>query len=240
MDKTVRIYILRDPRDGEVRYVGKTVHKLSDRLRGHVCDAKRQKSRVSNWIKVLSRVGLRPIVEQIEEAAGDWAVRESYWIAFYRKLVGDKLTNLTDGGDGAHGRRPNAATLEKMSATHKARYTDPEERRRTGESVRSALSNPEWSAEQSARLRRRWAMPGAKEAQSEKLRAASSSETAKAKRSESGRKAWTLERREAARERLRATANLRWARVRSEKLASLALSKSTRVQRTADDPSEKG
>ena len=43
---------------------------------------------------------------------------EVKWIAHYRKL-GARLTNLTDGGEGAAGRVLSAKSIEKMSNSHK-------------------------------------------------------------------------------------------------------------------------
>ena len=93
----VKIYKLIDPNTNEVRYVGKTITKLYDRMKVHV-----RQSRVASkhthkeaWIKGLLNKGLKPIIELIEEVCIEsWAEREMYWIGFY-----PNLTNLSIGGE---------------------------------------------------------------------------------------------------------------------------------------------
>lgn len=99
------IYDLRDPRTGEVRYVGKTVLPLSRRLTSHISAAKgRSHRRVCRWIRSLLDVGLVPMIHALEvvPAGGDWAEREAHFIGFYRSR-GCDLTNHTDGGEGLPG-----------------------------------------------------------------------------------------------------------------------------------------
>lgn len=98
------IYVLKDPRTGEVRYVGKTKNSLRKRLTDHIYDSKRHKNRRANWIKSLAKKGLEPIIELIETVSSgeDWAEREKYWIKWYRGN-GCNLLNMTDGGEGSAG-----------------------------------------------------------------------------------------------------------------------------------------
>lgn len=94
------IYVLKDPRSGEVRYVGKTVQKLSKRLSFHITAAKSGKNHKSCWIRNVLSFELIPIIELIEIVPGSdgWEDREKYWISYYN--IGRRLTNMTAGGDG--------------------------------------------------------------------------------------------------------------------------------------------
>lgn len=143
---TVAIYALRDPRDGEIRYIGKAEDPVR-RLRQHMEPGQlnRYRSHKNSWLKGLLDAGYLPeleIVDWVEPERADAA--EIHWIAWYR-MGGSPLTNGTDGGDGgavtdpdararisaAHvGRKASAETRAKMSASHQARCAKPEERER--------------------------------------------------------------------------------------------------------------
>lgn len=55
------IYALTDPRTDQVRYIGKTSRKASNRLSEHLRDAKiGRKAHVRAWLRILIAQGLRP------------------------------------------------------------------------------------------------------------------------------------------------------------------------------------
>ncbi len=113
-NRATYIYVLIDPRDGEIRYVGKTVFMLEDRLNKHLRD--KHNNYRTRWIQSLVRQGLKPIIKLIETVPPDedWAERERYWIAYYRS-IGANLTNFTDGGEGVPGWIPLKETRRRMS-----------------------------------------------------------------------------------------------------------------------------
>lgn len=118
MNKPTKIYVLRDPETGEVRYVGKTTQRLCSRLTGHMqCNPETHSGR---WIKLLRDKGLRPLIELIEEAGDDWPERERHWISHYRDS-GASLTNLSQGGDGHNGFHTSEETRAKLSAASKGK-----------------------------------------------------------------------------------------------------------------------
>lgn len=95
----VYIYILRDPRTNEIKYVGKTVdprsrskkHGLPSQLRGSGV-------RKVKWILELRSIGLRPIFEIIEECTEEnWEERERYWISYHGGP--GVLVNVREGGE---------------------------------------------------------------------------------------------------------------------------------------------
>lgn len=92
----VYIYGLKDPRTGEIRYVGKTVNP-SSRFSFHMAgnDVNRHKQ---NWLTGLKREGVKPEMVILEVTDEDrWEGREKYWIAKGRK-DGWPLTNIAEGG----------------------------------------------------------------------------------------------------------------------------------------------
>lgn len=95
--RMVEIYTLAHPITGEVRYIGKTVQKLSVRLSEHM--RVRDNSHRSSWIRQLKNANLVPVISVIESVSEDvWIDRERYWIKKYRD-EGYRLINTTDGGD---------------------------------------------------------------------------------------------------------------------------------------------
>lgn len=105
-DIMVKIYVLKDPRNNSVRYVGATVATLKKRLTGHIWDARHLTgTRKINWIKQLLELGLKPIIELIEETE-DWIIREKYWVAYYKQRT--ELVNATSGGEGVFRKDKNS------------------------------------------------------------------------------------------------------------------------------------
>lgn len=111
------IYVLEDPRDGRIRYVGVTHQRLATRLNGHLSRARRGfNSHSANWIRRLLADGLRPAIREVEKGFGEgWGSAESKWMAHYRAL-GCALTNLTSGGEGCPGHSVSLAAREKIRA----------------------------------------------------------------------------------------------------------------------------
>jgi len=94
------IYVLIDPRDNQIRYVGKT-NNIKTRLTEH-CTPRNLKNNTYkvNWIRSVLNYNLRPILKVIEQCdESNWQEREIYWIKYYRDL-GYDLTNATEGGEG--------------------------------------------------------------------------------------------------------------------------------------------
>lgn len=115
------IYVLEDPRDGEVRYVGVSIDPKR-RLKSHK-HAPRSKTEShthkARWVATLERDGLAPRLRVIEEGDGDWVEAEMRWIASYR-AAGARLTNLSDGGEGAIGHAPTDETRARMAEAQRA------------------------------------------------------------------------------------------------------------------------
>lgn len=104
--KPCSVYGLVDPRDGVVRYVGKTAKDDGGRTRltGHLSRVRlgRITTHRDAWIKSLLDADLSPAVKVLE--AGEWTAlqlddRERWWIAHFAGQL-PTLTNHTVGGDG--------------------------------------------------------------------------------------------------------------------------------------------
>ncbi len=114
---SIVIYGLYDPRNDELRYIGKTSASLEGRLWQHINDAKRgRKTYKSDWIKLLLQFDMEPYIKVLGETTEEaWQEDEKAWIA-KTKAEGVKLTNLTEGGDGLVNFRHTERSKQKISA----------------------------------------------------------------------------------------------------------------------------
>lgn len=106
--------------DGEVRYVGKTTQYLIDRRKAHLRPSViNGKLPVNRWLKK-RRASCGFVTRLIEHVppGGDWSARERYWIQHYRTR-GDRLLNLTDGGEGLAGHKFTSEHRAKIAASHR-------------------------------------------------------------------------------------------------------------------------
>ncbi len=112
---TTKIYFLKDPNNGEIKYIGKTETSLQDRLSAHVYQAKECKYERYDWLKALLEKGLKPTIHLIEEVKDEeWEEKEKHWIETF-KTMGFCLENIVDGGEGSLGWVPSESTRKKMS-----------------------------------------------------------------------------------------------------------------------------
>lgn len=111
------IYGLVDPRNDELRYIGKSQYGQY-RLASHLAPStlKKERTHKSNWIKSLLKLGLKPLFVVLKEASDndDLCLLEIETIKFYKNL-GVKLTNLTLGGEGWLGHTHTEEVRKKLS-----------------------------------------------------------------------------------------------------------------------------
>lgn len=164
------VYALRDPRSFQVRYVG-CARDISVRLKTHVFNSKRERTRKAEWIRQLAAEGMRPVPEALETGSGDgdWGDRERHWIAHFRAL-GHDLLNATDGGPGTAGFIPSDETRAKMSIAHTGRRQSPEAIEKTASAHRGRKYSEEHRARQSASRKGLKRKPSAVAATAEALR----------------------------------------------------------------------
>lgn len=171
------IYGLFDPRDGEIRYVGKS-ETGTDRFKGHLRpSALKPKTRRTSWIKSVLAAGERPIGSVIQSLSTRQGLAEAevYWIAFF-KAEGCRLTNGTAGGEGvvdpspevraklsaaSRGRRCTPEQLERLSIAHRGQIISESTRRAVSLAMRgkpkSLETRAKMKAAQAKRVQwRRW------------------------------------------------------------------------------------
>lgn len=106
MSKTY-IYSLIDPRDGQVRYIGKTIQRLSSRLQSHLYHSYKLRTPKDRWIVELRQLGYRPKIVELARLENptdaEVAAVEQAWIDFYR--LSAALTNQGRGGQGGSRRQ---------------------------------------------------------------------------------------------------------------------------------------
>ena len=79
------IYVLVDPRDGEIRYIGWTTQTLAKRYKSHL--AYKGQAHRSKWVQALLQQGLGPIIRLIQAVpVENGPAAEIYWIKFHRDL----------------------------------------------------------------------------------------------------------------------------------------------------------
>lgn len=97
--ETTNIYVLIDPITNMIRYVGKA-NNVTQRYTAHLNRARKHQVHKKNWIEQLKKLGLKPIIEVIDEVPiNEWIFWETYWIS-QMKTWGFDLINYTNGGDG--------------------------------------------------------------------------------------------------------------------------------------------
>lgn len=138
MIDTGRIYALIDPRDGRVRYVGKTVKTAQERLKDHLWSRKQCAKRpLYRWLNDLLASSLSPQIVVLEEVSFSDLERreqlatidatETRWITHFREAAAP-LLNLTTGGNGCHGRKMSDSHKAALSAKLTGRKSTPEQK----------------------------------------------------------------------------------------------------------------
>lgn len=133
-----------------MRYIGKSTKGLQ-RPREHTAPSQiAQGAYRCRWVQSLLDAGLMYGIRVLEECAGAHALgdAERRWIA-HGRAQGWPLTNLTDGGDGAPGWVPSAATRALMSVVGTKNKT-PEVRARMSASAKRRTARPEERARMAA------------------------------------------------------------------------------------------
>lgn len=153
MNDPVFIYVLTEPGTGNVRYVGKT-YNVQRRYCVHLCDT--TNTHKVHWIQSLIARGLKPDCKVIEvvKPGDDWVSIERFWIKLF-KDKGFKLTNLTDGGDGAPGYKHTEEAKQLFSKLHKGPRTADFCRKLSQVNVTRKFTN-----EEVVKIRKRYAAGG--------------------------------------------------------------------------------
>lgn len=142
------IYALCAP-DGEIRYVGKTTKREKVRFAQHMKEARyRTRTHSARWIMSLSSPPtILPLVVVPDEYGSEMERRV---IAHFRSK-GYRLTNLTDGGEGASGAVRSPETRARIGARLRGRKLSPEHIQKLKGKVFSAETRAKLSASQRGR-----------------------------------------------------------------------------------------
>lgn len=149
------IYGLTDPRDGSVRYIGKTTTGM-ERPRAHRYLSDGDHTHKAHWILKLQREGLEYGIVVLEECVReDLSAAECFWIAQGRGL-GWRLTNLTKGGDGTLGFvQPEHVRVAVASAnTRRKGVPFTEEHKARMSASMKGQHRPRWSEETREKIMR--------------------------------------------------------------------------------------
>ena len=109
-----RIYTLSV--NNNIRYIGKTVQKLEQRLKEHIRVAKsgKVKNHRTNWINSVLRSGLTVVIKEIDHCSWNKSSElEQHYIKYYKEL-GCDLVNETFGGEGNLGYKKSVKTISKL------------------------------------------------------------------------------------------------------------------------------
>lgn len=124
------IYALSDPKNGEVKYIGKS-NNPKKRYIVHFFRLNRVFQQKNDWIDGLVKDGLKPTLDVLDEVLmSEWAFWEKHYISLYRSW-GFKLLNVTDGGGcDRTGAKMSDANKKALSDRQKKRFSDPLQRKK--------------------------------------------------------------------------------------------------------------
>jgi len=147
----IYIYVLIDPRNSQIRYVGKSI-RPKDRLTNHCND--HSKNHRCYWIQELLSLGMMPKQQTIEIVPPNisWQEREIYWISYYKRCSAN-LVNCTDGGDGVL--NLSGESKERMLKTWKGRKHKPESLIKIGLASKGRKHNDKWKKDMKQWIKKR-------------------------------------------------------------------------------------
>lgn len=124
------IYVLKDPRNDEIRYVGKSIHSSDERLARHLWPSSLTgNNHRERWIYSLVKQNLKPKIEVLEicQTPDELSKAEIFHIDRLIRM-GVSLTNETPGGDGG-GWKHTEESKEKIRKALTGKKKSEEHRR---------------------------------------------------------------------------------------------------------------
>lgn len=151
------IYGLVDPRNGQLRYVGKS-QSGHRRPKQHSMPTylKKENTHKANWIKQLLSENLKPYIVTIQEFEDPdiLAQAETHWIAYFKQM-GCPLTNQCRGGEGFTGKHSEEWKMAASTRTKRwMAALSPEERVARGLKISATKKGVPVAPEQRIRMRK--------------------------------------------------------------------------------------
>lgn len=169
------IYGLSCPSTGEIRYVGKTVQGL-ERAQAHLRPSSARRDGNTHkraWLNKLQREGAQPGVLVLETCQSEQSLNEAErWNILYYRSLGNRLTNLTDGGEGMSGWVPGAETKAKWSAALKGKPRSEEVKRKISDAQKGRKKSETSKAAMRQSATKRWQDPKQRAAMAQQKRQA--------------------------------------------------------------------
>jgi len=140
MNKIVYIYVLKDPKTLEVKYVGRSVNP-KNRYQQHIHSGKSEgsKNRKDAWIKSLLNLNLKPILEVIDKLENykdveDVKRREEFFILEFRKTCNLKNDRdiVENGYNFSKESRQKMSDAQKGNTNRKGKKLSEESRKNIG------------------------------------------------------------------------------------------------------------
>lgn len=149
--REITIYGLCDPRNQQIKYVGKTVQPLNFRLSQHIHHyGVKKRTKKSCWITQLLKENLYPEIFEIERIdEQNWIEAERFWIAYF-KSIGCDLKNIAIGGEGNGGNKLTEQHKAKIAIASTGKKHTEEAKRKISEKA-IGRKRP-WTIERNKRL----------------------------------------------------------------------------------------
>jgi hypothetical protein len=146
------VYGLFSSEDGIVRYIGQTTTTLERRLTQHIwhTNAKRRARSCYQWIRQVLQSG-HTVGIRLLEAECKWDEAERRWIEQYSREHPGVLVNISEGGCGYTGKRPEAVRAKyrgPKSEAHKASMRKPKSISHRANMSKSLIGNIRGRGEQ--------------------------------------------------------------------------------------------
>lgn len=99
------VYCLLDPRNGDIRYVGKTNNPVGRLAFHHMAPPRGDRTHCANWKRQMAADGVCCEIAILAKGLSHERAckEERWWIAYGLRKAKWPLTNLTDGGEGPNG-----------------------------------------------------------------------------------------------------------------------------------------
>jgi len=133
------IYYLKDPRNQEIRYIGKTTEKdFRKRYISHMFEGRNIKytSHKSRWIRSVVLSGNELIMEEVDRISytENWEWLECFWISIF-KSWGFMLLNMTTGGEGNQNQKFSKESIKLRNSKLKSKVRTSEQRERVSKGL---------------------------------------------------------------------------------------------------------